>query len=86
MDERHEARAGTYPGSGNEADGLAERVGSHLESKFCGQVQYLQVVCSDGRLILRGCTRTYHVRQLAQQAVLDLTEGYPLLVNQIMVS
>jgi hypothetical protein len=86
MDERHEAWPGTHPGSGSEADGLAERIGSHLEGKFCGQVQYLQVVCAEGRLILRGRTRTYHVRQLAQQAVLDLTEGYPLLVNQIMVS
>jgi hypothetical protein len=86
MDDQHEAWAGSCPGSGGEADGLAERVGSHLESKFRGQVQYLQVVCSDGRLIVRGRTRTYHVRQLAQQAVLDLTEGYPLLVNQILVS
>ena len=86
MDERHETRAANCPGSGVEADSLAERIGRHLESKFCGQVRHLQVVRSEGRLILRGCTRTYHVKQLAEQAVLDVTEGYPVLVNQITVS
>jgi hypothetical protein len=86
MDDEHATGAGSSPASGGDADGLAERVGSHLESKFRGQVQCLQVVCSDGQLILRGRTRTYHVRHLAQQAVLDLTEGYPLLINQISVS
>jgi hypothetical protein len=86
MDERHETRAESRLGSGDEADSLAERIGTYLEGKFCGQVHQLEVVCSEGRLILRGRTRTYHVRQLAQQAALDLTEGYPLLVNQIMVS
>ncbi len=86
MDERHETRAGSRPGSGDEAGHLAERIGCLLEGKFCGQVQQLQVVYSEGRVILRGRTRTYNVRQLAQQAALDLTEGYPRLVNQIVVS
>jgi hypothetical protein len=86
MDERHEAGAGSRPGSGGESDGLAERIESLLEGKFCGRVQYLQVVCSEGRLVLRGHSRTYHVKQLAQEAVLDVTGGYPLLVNQITVS
>ena len=86
MDERHETRAGSHPGLGDEADSLAERIGSLLEGKFCGRVQHLQVVCSEGRLILKGRSRTYHVKQLAQQAVLDVTGGYPLLINQIMVS
>ena len=86
MDGQHETWAGSRLGSGDEADSLAERIESLLEGEFCGQVHRLEVVCSEGRLILRGCTRTYHVKQLAQQAALDLTEGYPLLVNQIMVS
>ncbi len=86
MDERHDTRAGSRPGSGDDASRLAERIGSLLEGKFCGQVQHLQVVCSEGRLVLRGHSRTYHVKQLAQEAVLDVTGGYPLLVNQITVS
>jgi hypothetical protein len=86
MDERHETRAGSRTGSGCESHSLVELIGSLFEGKFCGQVQHLQVVCSEGQLILRGCTRTYHVKQLAQQAVLDLTGGHPLLVNLITVS
>jgi hypothetical protein len=82
MDERHETQEESRPGS----DNLAERIVSLLEGEFCGQVHRLEVVCSEGRLILRGRTRTYHVKHLAQQAVLDLTDGYPLLVNQITVS
>ena len=30
-------------------------------------------------IILQGRSRTYHAKQLAQQAVLDLTDGHPLL-------
>jgi hypothetical protein len=86
MDERHEIQVGSRPGSGDEADSLAERIGSLLEGKFCGRVQQLQVVCSEGRLILKGRCRTYYAKQLAHQAVLEETGGYPLLVNQIMVS
>jgi hypothetical protein len=82
MDERHETQAGSRPGSCS----FAKRIESLLEGEFCGQVQYLQVVCTERRLILSGLTRTYHVKQLVHQAVLDLTDGHPLLVNQITVS
>jgi hypothetical protein len=41
---------------------------------------------SEDRIILQGRSRTYHAKQLAHQAVLDLTDGHPLLANQIVVA
>ena len=50
-----------------------------------GRIRDLHVVCSDDSIILQGRSRTYHAKQLAHQAVLDLTDGFPLLTNQIVV-
>jgi len=51
-----------------------------------GRIRDLHVDCSEDRIVLQGRTRTYHAKQLAHQAVLDLTDGHPLLANQIVVS
>jgi len=64
---------------------LAERLEGYIEQKACGRIRDLHVVCSDGGIILQGRSRTYHAKQLAQQAVLDLTDGQTLLTNQIVV-
>jgi hypothetical protein len=65
---------------------LAERLEGHIERRASGRIRDLHVVCSDGMIILMGRSRTYHAKQLAQEAVLDLTEGHPALANQIVVS
>jgi len=64
---------------------LAARIEGCIERKACGRIRDLHVVCSDDAIILQGRSRTYHAKQLAQQAVLDLTDGFPLLTNQIVV-
>src|SRR5437868_6503791 len=64
---------------------LAQRIEGCIERKASGRIRDLHVVCSDDAIILQGRSRTYHAKQLAQQAVLDLTDGYPLLTNQIEV-
>ena len=64
---------------------LAERIEGHIERKASGRIRDLHVVCSEGMIILQGRSRTYHAKQLAQQAVLDMTDGFPLLANQIEV-
>jgi len=64
---------------------LAERIEGYIERRASGRIRDLHVVCSDDSIILQGRSRTYHDKQLAQQAVLDLTDGYPLLTNQIVV-
>lgn len=64
---------------------LAERIEGHIARRASGRIRDLHVVCSDEAIILQGRSRTYHDKQLAQQAVLDLTDGYPLLTNRIVV-
>ena len=64
---------------------LAEEIEGHIERRASGRIRDLHVVCSDGMIILMGRSRTYHAKQLAQQAVLDLTDGHTLLTNQIVV-
>ena len=64
---------------------LAERIEVSIERLANGRIRDLHVVCSEDSIILQGRSRTYHAKQLAQQAVLDLTDGHPLLTNQIVV-
>jgi hypothetical protein len=81
--------AGSEPrqlGFYNGEAGLAQRIEGHIERRACGRIRDLQVVCSDEIIILMGRSRTYHAKQLAQEAVLDFTDGHPALANQIVVS
>jgi len=65
---------------------LAERIEGHITRRASGRIRDLHVLYSEDAIIIQGRSRTYHDKQLAQQAVLDLTDGYPLLTNQIVVS
>ncbi len=73
-------------GCGTSTQELAERIEGYIERKASGRIRDLHVVCSDDMIILQGRSQTYHAKQLAQQAALDLTDGHPLLTNQIVVS
>jgi len=73
------------PGRRENEQELAERIEGYIERRASGRIRDLHVVCSEDQIILQGRSRTYHAKQLAQQAVLDLTDGYPLLMNQIVV-
>jgi len=64
---------------------LAERLEGYIEQKASGRIRDLHVVCSNDGIILQGRSRTYHAKQLAQQAVLDLMNGPTPLTNQIEV-
>jgi len=64
---------------------LAERLEGYIELKARGRIRDLHVVCSEDMIILQGRSRTYHAKQLAQQAVLDLTDGHTVLTNEIVV-
>ncbi len=65
---------------------LAEFIEGHVNRVANGRIRDLHVVYSDEKIILQGRSRTYHAKQLAQQAVLDLTDGHPLLANLIVVT
>jgi hypothetical protein len=73
-------------GRSQSARDLAERLEGYIEQRASGRIRDLHVVCSNDMIILQGRSRTYHAKQLAQQAVLDLTDGQTLLTNQIVVS
>ncbi|GAC1463346.1 MAG: hypothetical protein NVSMB9_00720 [Isosphaeraceae bacterium] len=64
---------------------LAERIEGYIERRASGRIRDLHVVYNENAIILQGRSRTYHAKQLAQQAVLDLTDGFPLLTNEIVV-
>lgn len=64
---------------------LAERIEGYVERRASGRIRDLHVVCSENAIILQGRSRTYHAKQLAQEAVLDVTDGFPLLSNEIVV-
>lgn len=64
---------------------LAAQIEGDIERRASGRIRDLHVECSEDGIILQGRARTYHAKQLAQQAVLDLTDGFPLLTNRIVV-
>ncbi len=64
---------------------LAGRIEGQIERRASGRVRDLHVACEAGQIILSGRTRTYHAKQLALQAVLDLIDGEASLANQIVV-
>lgn len=65
---------------------LATLIEGHVARAANGRIHDLHVVYSEDRIILQGRSRTYHAKQVAHQAVLDLTDGFPLLANQIVVA
>jgi hypothetical protein len=78
----------TTPAARTDAPGpeLAQRLEGYIEQRSCGRIRDLHVVCNDGVIILQGRTRTYHAKQLAQEAALDLADDSVVLANQIIVS
>ena len=83
LDARREA-PGFSPGQSPRQ--FAEQLEGYIaERRASGRIRDLHVVCLEDAIILQGRSRTYHAKQLAQQAVLDITDGSTLLTNQIEV-
>jgi hypothetical protein len=57
---------------------------AHIQSRLSGRIRGLQVLRKTNGLILRGRTRTYYAKQLAQHAVMAATD-LPILANEIEV-
>ncbi len=85
MDHSKDADARRDPDEAGPA-GLALRLEGQISRRASGRIRDLLVVCEPGHIIIQGRTRTYHARQLALQAVLDLTDGRATLADQIVVS
>jgi hypothetical protein len=64
---------------------LAGRLERSIERIAAGRIRELRVVCLENAIILEGWSRTYHAKQLAQEAVLGVTQGQFSLANHIVV-
>ena len=73
------------PVARHNGDELAVRLEGYIERKACGRIRDLKVVCREDLIILYGRARTYHAKQLAQEAVLDVTDRPTALANLIVV-
>ncbi len=64
--------------------GTIEEVEAGIRRRVGGRVSDLRVVVRGDGLALQGRSRSHHVRQLAQQAAMELTE-LPIVANEIRV-
>jgi len=62
-----------------------EDIEQHVARSAQGRIYDLQVECDGRHLVLRGRSRTYYAKQLAQQAAIELTASATLVVNHISI-
>ncbi|WP_406700202.1 phospholipid-binding protein [Singulisphaera sp. Ch08] len=63
----------------------AQVIERQIEHRAGGRIYDLRVNCTGDRVVLQGRCRTYHAKQLAQEAALDLAESPARVENQIVV-
>ncbi len=63
---------------------LEERLETLMQRRLCNRIRDLRIQLQPEGLILRGRTGTYHAKQLAQHAAMELAER-PILANDIEV-
>jgi hypothetical protein len=61
-----------------------EQLESQMVRRLAGRVRDLRIIVRHNGVILQGWSGTYHAKQLAQHAAMDLT-GLPVLANDIEV-
>jgi hypothetical protein len=60
------------------------RLEKHLHNRLGRRVRHLRVQTREGGLVLQGRANTYHIKQLAQHALMHATR-LPLVANEIEV-
>lgn len=58
---------------------------AHVQCRLRSRVLDFHLIVQSGGLILKGHSRTYYAKQLAQHAVMEATD-LPILINEIEVS
>jgi hypothetical protein len=58
---------------------------AYIQCPLSGLVRHFHVLSGDKGMILRSQARTYHAKQLAQQAIMEVT-AVPVAGNEIEVS
>ena len=64
--------------------GIVEQIESQIYRRLGGRVNDLRSIVQGEGLVLQGRARTYHDKQLALQAAMEITER-PILANEIRV-
>jgi hypothetical protein len=62
----------------------AERLELQVQRRLGNRVRGLRIIVQDAGVILQGRASTYHAKQLAQHAAMELAE-LPILANDIEV-
>lgn len=62
-----------------------DHIEGRLQCRLNGRVRNLRLVLHDHGLVLCGCAPTYYAKQLAQHALMEIT-NLPLLANDIAVA
>lgn len=69
---------------GTQAEALAERILHRIATRLPCRVRRLQVLVTEGEVILEGECSTYYTKQIAQHTAMGVLE-YEQLVNHIVV-
>lgn len=74
-------------GSEIDLDLVADEIARSLETQLNGRLRELSVAVEDGQFVLRGVSRSYHVKQIAQHLAMTALDTRLLgrLVNEIEV-
>jgi hypothetical protein len=64
---------------------VATTVAGHISRRLLGRLRDLEVIVSDQGLIIKGQSRTYHAKQLAQHVAAEVSP-VPVLANEIEVA
>ncbi len=64
---------------------VAQAVARQIQERTHRRVGDLHVEARDGRVVVRGRTRTYYLKQLAQVAALEVLGAGRTLINEIHV-
>lgn len=67
-----------------QADIPTEQLELLLQRRLGNRVRDLEIVIAHGGIVLKGWTTTYHAKQLAQHAALEILD-LPLVANDIEV-
>ncbi len=62
-----------------------QRLEDRVQTQLSGRVRDLRIQLHEAGIILRGLSRTYYAKQLAQHAVMSESD-WPILANEIEVS
>ena len=71
---------------GRDEDRLPDAILRRIENATCGRISGLFVARLGEAIVLHGFCRTYHTREIAHQAALELAEGSTPLIDLLTVT